>query len=286
LFANAVHTLSGRAGEFVAVNVAGLDDTVFSDTLFGHKKGAYTGADQTREGMIAKAAGGTLFLDEIGDLNTASQVKLLRLLQEGEYYPLGSDVIRRSDARIVVATHQELSATMTDGRFRKDLYFRLCAHQITIPPLRERKEDIPLLFDHFVDEAVQSLAMTRPAAPPELFDCLAAYPFPGNVREFRAMIHDAVAQEKNGIPMLDSLRKKTGYTSSPQKTTSGEDQVKSLLDLRQDRIPTLKEAEELLITEALRRSNGNQGPAAALLGITRQALNQRLAKKKADADIK
>ena len=280
LFANAVHSLSGRAGDFVAVNVAGLDDTVFSDTLFGHKKGAYTGADQAREGMVAKAAGGTLFLDEIGDLNTASQVKLLRLLQEGEYYPLGSDVIRRSDARIVVATNRELSATMTDGHFRKDLYFRLCAHQIAIPPLRERKEDIPLLFDHFVNEAVQSLAMTRPVAPPELFDCLRAYPFPGNVREFKAMIHDAVAQEKRGISMLDSLRKKTGCTSSPQRTTSGADQAKPLLDLRQDRIPTLKEAEELLITEALRRSNGNQGPAAALLGITRQALNQRLAKKR------
>lgn len=283
LFANSIHALSGRAGSFVAVNVAGLDDTVFSDTLFGHNKGAYTGADQAREGMIAKAAGGTLFLDEIGDLNTASQVKMLRLLQEGEYYPLGSDVVRRSDARIVVATNQELSATMTEGRFRKDLYFRLCAHQVTIPPLRERREDIPLLFAHFVEEAIQSLSMARPPSPPELFDCLSAYAFPGNVREFRAMILDAVAQEKNGIPMLDSLRKKTGVTSPPHQSITGENH---LLDLSQDRIPTLKEAEDLLITEALRRSNGNQGPAATLLGITRQALNQRLAKKRADADIK
>lgn len=285
LFSHAVHTMSGRGGGFVAVNVAGLDDTVFSDTLFGHKKGAYTGADQAREGMIAKAAGGTLFLDEIGDLNTSSQVKLLRLLQEGEYYPLGSDVIRHSDTRIVVATNQELSATMTEGRFRKDLYFRLCAHQITIPPLRERREDIPLLFDHFVEEAAQSLSMARPAFSPDLFDCLYAYSFPGNVREFRAMIHDAVAQEKNGTPMLDSLRKKTGCTSSPKRTVTGEAPAQPLLDLSQDRIPTLKEAEDLLIAEALRRSNGNQGPAATLLGITRQALNQRLAKKKTDAGL-
>ncbi|MFA7403528.1 MAG: sigma-54 dependent transcriptional regulator [Pelobacteraceae bacterium] len=282
LFSHAVHSMSRRSGGFVAVNVAGLDDTVFSDTLFGHKKGAYTGADQAREGMIAKAAGGTLFLDEIGDLNTASQVKLLRLLQEGEYYPLGSDVVRRSDARIVVATNQELSATMTGGKFRKDLYFRLCAHQITIPPLRERQEDIPLLFDHFVEEALQSLSMKLPEFPPELFDCLYEYPFPGNVREFRAMIHDAVAQEKNGVPMLESLRKKTGFKASPQRSITSDDQLKPFLDLRQDRIPTLKEAEDMLIAEALRRSNGSQGPAAVLLGITRQALNQRLVRKKTD----
>lgn len=282
LFANAVHALSRRTGEFVAVNVAGLDDVVFSDTLFGHKKGAYTGADQAREGMIAKAGGGTLFLDEIGDLNTASQVKLLRLLQEGDYYPLGSDVARRSDARIIVATNQELNATMAEGRFRKDLYFRLCAHQITIPPLRKRKEDIPLLFEHFVEEAASSLSMERPTAPPELFDCLEAYTFPGNVREFRAMVHDAVAQKKNGVPMLESMREKTGYKLPPRQADDTGGEITKLPGQRQDHFPTLKEAEEELITEALRRSGGSQGPAASLLGITRQALNQRLTRKKAD----
>ncbi len=284
LFSNAVHALSRRTGEFVAVNVAGLDDVVFSDTLFGHKKGAYTGADQAREGMIAKAGGGTLFLDEIGDLNTASQVKLLRLLQEGEYYPLGSDVARRSDARIIVATNQELSATMTEGRFRKDLYFRLCAHQITIPPLRERKDDLPLLFEHFVNEAASSLSMERPSFSSELFDCLKEYAFPGNVREFKAMVHDAVAQNKNGVPMLESMRKKTGFKPSPRQTDNSEGETNRFLEHKQYRFPTLKEAEEELITEALRRSGGSQGPAAALLGITRQALNQRLTRKKADSN--
>lgn len=280
LFANAVHTLSGRKGEFVAVNVAGLDDVVFSDTLFGHKKGAYTGADQAREGMIAKAGGGTLFLDEIGDLNTASQVKLLRLLQEGEYYPLGSDVARRSDARIIVATNQKLSATMTDGRFRKDLYFRLCAHQVTVPPLRERKEDIPLLLAHFIKEAADALSMERPHFQPELIACLESYTYPGNVREFGAMVHDAVAQEKNGVSMLKSLMKKTGFRLSPVEPDSTGFETE--LPVHQDHFPTLKEAEEELITEALRRSGGSQGPAAAMLGITRQALNQRLTRKKAE----
>lgn len=285
LFANAVHALSGRTGEFVAVNVAGLDDVVFSDTLFGHKKGAYTGADQAREGMIAKAAGGTLFLDEIGDLNTTSQVKLLRLLQEGEYYPLGSDVARRSDARIIVATNQELSATMTDGRFRKDLYFRLCAHQITIPPLRERKNDIALLFEHFVDEAACALSMARPLFQPELLDCLETYTFPGNVREFKAMVHDAVAQSKAGISLLESMGRKTGCKPCARQPDNFESEKKGLSRQWQERFPTLKEAEEELITEALRRSGGSQGPAAALLGITRQALNQRLTRKKADSAV-
>lgn len=283
LFSNAVHALSKRSGEFVAVNVAGLDDVVFSDTLFGHKKGAYTGADQARDGMIAKAAGGTLFLDEIGDLNTASQVKLLRLLQEGEYYPLGSDVARRSDARIIVATNQELSATMTEGRFRKDLYFRLCAHQITIPPLRERKEDLALLFDHFVAEAAAALLIAQPPATAALFDCLAAYDFPGNIREFKAMVHDAVAQWKNGVPLLESLAKKTGFTAALKPSLPLAGELNRLSSSQYDHFPTLKEAEEELIAEALRRSGGSQGPAAAMLGITRQALNQRLTRKKAES---
>ncbi|MRR37629.1 sigma-54-dependent Fis family transcriptional regulator, partial [bacterium] len=148
LFARAIHELSGCTGEFVALNVAGLDDTMFSDTLFGHKKGAFTGADQNREGMVACAKGGTLFLDEIGDLDNSSQIKLLRLLQEKEYYPVGSDLVRKSEARIVMATNRDLQKLISEGKFRNDLYYRLCAHQLQIPPLRERLDDIPLLLEH------------------------------------------------------------------------------------------------------------------------------------------
>jgi PAS domain S-box-containing protein len=153
LFARAIHTVSSRKGDFVAVNVAGLDDMMFSDTLFGHRKGAYTGADQSRGGLIARASGGTLFLDEIGDLSESSQVKLLRLLQERTYYTLGSDVLQETDARIVVATNQNIKDLISKGRFREDLYYRLGAHQIHIPPLRERKDDIPLLLQYFLEEA-------------------------------------------------------------------------------------------------------------------------------------
>ena len=130
LLAEAVHRLSGRSGEFVAVNMAGLDDTLFSDTLFGHRKGAFSGADMAREGMVARAGGGTLFLDEIGDLTPASQVKLLRLLQERQYYPLGSDVAKISDARILCATHRDLNVRMAEEAFRSDIYYRLSLHQV------------------------------------------------------------------------------------------------------------------------------------------------------------
>lgn len=153
LIAQAIHTLSARKGEFISVNVAGLDDNLFSDTLFGHKKGAFTGAEQARDGLIAKASGGTLLLDEIGDLNLASQVKLLRLLQEGEYYPAGSDLLKKSEARVVLTTNRDLQELVNAGQFRKDLYYRLYSHRVQVPPLRDRPEDIPLLLDHFLEQA-------------------------------------------------------------------------------------------------------------------------------------
>ncbi|MGA8181988.1 MAG: sigma-54 dependent transcriptional regulator, partial [Desulfobacterales bacterium] len=140
LVAKAVHVLSDREGAFVAVNVAGLDDHVFGDTLFGHKKGAFTGADQARSGLIEQASEGTLFLDEIGDLSAPSQVKLLRLLQDGDFFPIGSDVAKKSSARIIVATNQDLDGLKSSGIFRKDLYYRLCDHHIHVPPFRERLE--------------------------------------------------------------------------------------------------------------------------------------------------
>ena len=162
LLAQAAHTLSGCRGPLISVNVAGLDDTVFADTLFGHLRGAYTGADQARKGMIEEAAEGTLFLDEIGDLSIPSQVKLLRLLQEGEYFPLGSDRPRRLKARIIVATHCDLADKERNGTFRRDLYYRLRTHQVHIPPLRERKGDIPMLLDHLLELAARALGKKKP----------------------------------------------------------------------------------------------------------------------------
>lgn len=277
LVATTFHRLSGRPGPFIAVNAAGLDDLMFSDTLFGHTKGAFTGADTPREGLIAKAGDGTLFLDELGDLQPSSQLKLLRLLQEREYYPLGSDTPRRTNARIVVATNRDLKAMIGDGSFRKDLYYRLATHQVTIPPLRERREDLPLLLAHFLDEAAAAYKKPKPTTPPELCAHLASYDFPGNLRELRAMVFDAMARHGKGVLSMASFREAIG-----SGRTTGECEPLAFLGTLAagaapaGRMPTLKEAEELLIAHALRLANGNQGIAASYLGISRQALNKRL----------
>jgi two-component system response regulator HydG len=280
LVARAVHSLSGRQGLFVPVNLAGLDDNMFSDTLFGHKKGAYTGADLARDGLITKASEGTLFLDEIGDVNEASQLKLLRLLQEQEYYPLGSDVPRRSNARIIVATNRDIQKMMKEGRFRNDLYYRLRTHQVEIPPLRERPEDISFLLDHFLDEASSNLDKARPKYPPELMTLLSTYSFPGNVRELETMVLDAMACHGSGMLSLNSFKKSI---DRGQPGLSGprcsDDPAGSIFSGHPSRFPTLKEAEDYLISEALQLAKNNQGAAASLLGITRQALNKRLSRK-------
>jgi len=274
LFAGAVHELSSRRGPLVTLNVAGLDDALFSDTLFGHKKGAFSGAESARDGLVAQAAGGTLFLDEIGDLKPASQVKLLRLLQEQEYHPLGSDVAKIADVRVVCATNRDLHARMTKGKFRSDLYFRLSVHQIEIPALRERREDIPVLLAHFAMEAGETMQRKVPNLPEELLTLLNNYYFPGNVRELRAMVYDVMARHPSGRMLsVKSFRKliKTQQKSVQQQP------VGEASPVQEGQFPTLKEAEQMHIREALRRSGGNQGTAATLLGISRPALNRRLA---------
>lgn len=277
MIAKAVHTLSGVGGPFVAINLAGLDDTMFSDTLFGHQRGAYTGADRAREGIIRQASGGTLFLDEIGDLSPGSQVKLLRLLQEGEYLPLGADKVQKSDARIVAATHADLKCKMELGTFRPDLYYRLCSHRVELPPLRDRTEDLTLLTDHFIEKAAKLLGKSVPSAPAELNCYLAAYRFPGNIRELEAFIHDAVARSSSRILSLESIVKAVGNDLRVSATPSVQESGCPVCPFA-EKFPTLKGAEDLLIAEALRLSDNNQRLAAAYLGITRQALNKRLSR--------
>jgi DNA-binding NtrC family response regulator len=266
----AAHAVSGREGPLVSVNVAGLDDGVFADTLFGHVRGAYTGAEAARRGMIAEAAGGALFLDEIGDLSVASQVKLLRLLQEGEYYPLGSDQPKRLQARVIVATHCDLAAEEAQGRFRRDLYYRLRTHHVHVPPLRERKEDIEPLLHHFLAEAAEAMGKPKPSLPRELVACLATYAFPGNVRELRAMVFDAVSLHTAGRLAMDSFLAVIGR-AEPCQSPPPLNPFASF-----DRLPTFSEAAEFLVTEAMGRSGGNQTMAARLLGISQPALSKRL----------
>lgn len=278
LIAKAIGTLSGRKGAFVTVNAAGLDDNMFSDTLFGHKKGSFTGADQPRDGLICTAAGGILFLDEIGDLNENSQIKLLRLIQEQEFYPVGSDVLKKTDARIIVATNHDLSKLIDSNKFRKDLYYRLCAHHIQIPPLRERREDIPILLDYFLEKYSKSLNKPKPVPSREVTALLSTYHFEGNVRELQALVSDAVARYTSGLLTLDCFVTLADKDCTPinAELLLPSKEVNDALYGYFGRFPTLKEMEDYLTSSAMNLTSGNQRSAALLLGIARQTLSKRL----------
>jgi DNA-binding NtrC family response regulator len=207
-------------------------------------------------------------------------VKLLRLIEDRKYYPLGADVPRETDARIVCATHRSLEGSLSKGRFRRDLYYRLSGHKVHLLPLRERKEDIPLLVDAFLVEAAQAEGKRKPTPPAELYTLLSTYDFPGNVRELRMMVFDAVLRHTGGVLSLESFRKTVGTRDAPLVGEAFADAAAPagppLLFSGLPRLPTLKEAVDQLVAEALARARDNQGIAASLLGITRQALNKRL----------
>lgn len=274
LIARAVHDLSGNKGAMVCVNVAGLDDNVFADTLFGHVDGAYTGATGRRAGMLEEAAGGTLLLDEIGDLSIPSQVKLLRLLQEGEYFPLGSDKARRSTARIVCTTLHNLQEKLAAGQFRKDLYFRLCTHHVHVPPLRERREDIPLLLNHFLETAAKTLGRKKPELPESVLARLKTFDYPGNIRQLQAMVYDAVSMSMSGQLSIAHFMRALGSSCAAANAEKipGWNELFTAVEI----LPTFDQAAELLVAEALKRSAGNQTAAAKLLGISQPALSKRL----------
>lgn len=272
LFSRAVHELSGRKGQLVAVNAAGLDDALFSDLLFGHRKGAYTSADSDREGLIDKARDGTLFLDELGDLSLASQVKLLRVIETGEYFPLGSELMRRGRARFIVATNRDLEAAVRAGSFRKDLYYRLRAHLIRIPPLRERMGDLPLLVELFVAQCAAELGKEAPEVPPELYALLRSYDFPGNVRELQSMVFEAVNEHMLGPLPIAPFKAAIG---AREEIEGGEPRAGTAL-VFPNPLPSASELTELLFDEALRRAEGNQSVAARLLGVSPQAVSKRL----------
>ncbi len=276
LVARTVHNISGRDGDFVAVNVSGLDDTMFSDTLFGHVKGAYTGAVSARDGMIKRAESGTVFLDEIGDLALESQIKLLRLLQEREYYPLGTDRPRTTDARFVVATNRDLEECVKNGEFRNDLYYRLRSHSIRVPPLRERVEDIPILVNFFVERALEDLGGREINVPEEIYSLLRLYQFPGNIRELQGMIYDAAVRAESGTLSLEAIKIQLPEENHVSDTSGVYHGPKRNLFGEMDSLPPMDNVVQMLVDEALSRAGGNISVAAKMMKMDRSTLSRRL----------
>jgi len=265
LVARFIHDHSARKfAPFVAVNCSAIPETILEAELFGHERGAFTGAFTRREGRFAKAAGGTLFLDEIGELTPAVQVKLLRVLQEGEYEPIGGDTVR-ADVRVVAATNKDLRAEIAAGRFREDLFYRLNVIAITVPPLRARREDIPLLVDHFLGVYCAKNNRERLEAPREVMSRLSDYSWPGNVRELENVIERAAVlcrSEKLSIDDLPESIRESNETAPVAITFS----VGTPLD----------EVERKLIRETLRHARGDKSVAAQLLGISTRTIYRKL----------
>ena len=280
LMVQAIHASSRVPGPLVSINVAGLDNTIFSDTLFGHVKGAFTGATERRQGLIEKATGGTLHLDEIGELSHESQVKLLRLLQEGEFLPLGADSIRMADIRVVASTNLDLAMLQKTGQFRKDLYYRLSVHHIHIPPLRERRDDIPLLLRYYIDQAAQSLDKPPPVLAEDALIALSRYDYPGNIRELKTMVQDAVSRDQTGTltqwHFIGWLGQQAPSTLSSTSRTVDTDAWP--FDFPAEQPPTLEQATRQLAAATLEKCHGNQSEAARILNISRQRLARILAK--------
>lgn len=277
LIAEMVYEMSGMKGKMIKVNVSGLDDNVFSDTLFGHIKGAFTGAENSREGLVKSAENGVLFLDEIGDLEQGSQVKLLRLLQDYSYYPLGSDNVRQIKIKIVAATNRDLKSMSEVGEFRKDLYYRLMFHNISIPPLRDRKEDIFPITEQLINEISKKYKIPTPVITPQALMLLTCYSYPGNVRELEGILYDMIAEAQpetiDEKLIADYFRRKGLRLDRKEEFNLYNKSIE--LNYEGD-FPTLKEVSNHLINLALEKSEGNISKAAQLLGINRQTIHRHL----------
>ncbi len=273
--AKVMHSVIKRAGEFVILDTPDLDDIMFPAALFGYVKGAFEGADGDSQGLIEKAKGGTLLLREISTLLPASQIKLLRLLQYGEYQPLGSEEVKKTDAYIIISTSVDIWALQRAGKFRKDLNLKMRNHHVHIPPLRERMEDIPLLVDKFLKDAAEYYDKKKPTPPKELYTLLQNYTFPGNVRELKDMVFEAVKEHKAKVLSMDifkaHMEDEADYDVSRNININGPSPFKTFIEL-----PTIKQTTKMLIEEALRRAGGNQSIAAKMLGISQPALSKRM----------
>lgn len=273
LIARAIHYASPRREKpLVTVNCASLNPNLFESELFGHEKGAFTGADRMRKGRIEEANGGTIFLDEVGDIPMDLQVKLLRFLQEGEFERVGSNVKMRVDVRVIAATNRNLQEMVNEGRFRLDLFYRLSVITIEVPPLRERKVDIPPLVSYFIRKFAMENNKDVTGISKEAMDALLRYNYPGNVRELENAIEHAVVMTRDKVIIKDDLPLHIANIRVEGEIIRQEDRYR--LEERK------RELEERMIREALNEAKGNQSKAAALLGISERKLRYKLKKYK------
>jgi two-component system response regulator AtoC len=269
VLARALHAQSARRGQaFVAVNCGAIPEALLESELFGHAKGAFTGADRARRGLFIEADGGTIFLDEIGELPLPLQVKLLRVLQEEEVRPVGESKSRTVDARVIAATARDLSREVAEGRFREDLFYRLDVVRVTVPPLRERREDIPLLVDHFLASFRASLGKMVRSVADDALAKLVAYGWPGNVRELENVIERAmILADDERITLRELPENVRGDASTVSPQARAGDYTLSAARRR---------FETDWIREALDAAKGNRTHAARLLGISHRALLYKL----------
>jgi two-component system response regulator PilR (NtrC family) len=273
LVARALHNLSDRAeGPFIPVNCGAIPEQLMESELFGHLKGSFTGAAGDRQGMFEVAEGGTLFLDEVGELDPATQVKLLRVLQERTIRPVGGNEEVAVDCRVVAATNRDLEAAVESGEFRQDLYFRLDVVRIVLPPLRQRPEDISLLAERFFDRFNREMKRELVGVSRDALDWLLAYEYPGNVRELENLIERAVALESTAMLSADHFPDRRPFTDEVGRGPGQFPEAGLDLDAR------LADLERELINGALSQSGGVRKRAAKLLRISFRSLRYRLQK--------
>jgi len=270
VLAKSIHYISQRKDNpFIAVNIPALPESLLESELFGHEKGAFTGADKFRTGRFELANKGTIFLDEIGDIPLNLQVKLLRVLQEHQIERLGSNESIDIDVRVIAATHQNLEQKIKDGTFREDLFYRLNVISIHIPPLRERKEDIAALIDHFIKKYSDENDKPKLEISKEAFDILMKYNYPGNVRELENIIERAVVLSRQNIITVNDL---------PQSVKGFKTEGDPILDEAKNLTEQVEALEKKLIYDALSKANGNQSLAGRMLGITERNLRYKMQK--------
>jgi len=274
LFARAIHELSPRSGRpFVAINCAAIPETLLENELFGHEKGAYTGAGSAKAGKFEKADRGTLFLDEIGDLSPSVQAKVLRVLQERTFERVGGTATITADVRLIAATNKDLQRAVADKTFREDLFFRLSVVPLTIPPLRERPGDIPFLVDHFVARFARDMKRRKvPAVSPEAMEALSACPWPGNVRELQNCIERALI-------LCEGDRIEPGHlrlAPIERPPERAEPPVDLSVPFAEEASRNARDLEARYIREALKQANQDRTRAAEILGLTPRALGGRM----------